>query len=96
MFLIIYYNSDFRAVREPVTVPVDSVLMVTLPLRLAETVMSNQMLKHVLSGPSVMSTSPNPPGRDLKLFQPKKNTVLVSHGRPPWYVIPLCAYPLAH
>ncbi|KXN84721.1 Uridine-cytidine kinase-like 1 [Leucoagaricus sp. SymC.cos] len=32
-----------------------------------------------------MSTSPIPPGKDLKLFQPKKNTVLVSHGRPPWY-----------
>ncbi|KAF9445468.1 armadillo/beta-catenin/plakoglobin [Macrolepiota fuliginosa MF-IS2] len=32
-----------------------------------------------------MYTSPIPPGKDLKLFQPKKNTVLVSHGRPPWY-----------
>ncbi|KAF7771557.1 hypothetical protein Agabi119p4_5868 [Agaricus bisporus var. burnettii] len=47
--------------------------------------MSNQLLKHVLSGPPIISTSPNPPGKDLKLFQPKKNTVLVSHGRPPWY-----------
>lgn len=55
--------------------------------------MSNQLLKHVLSGPSIISTSPNPPGKDLKLFQPKKNTVLVSHGRPPWYVIYLCTCP---
>lgn len=47
--------------------------------------MAAQLLKHVLSGPSTMSTSPVPPGKDLKLFQPKKNTVLVSHGRPPWY-----------
>lgn len=47
--------------------------------------MSAQLLKHVLSGPTMISTSPIPPGKDLKLFQPKKNTVLVSHGRPPWY-----------
>ncbi|KAF9468053.1 armadillo/beta-catenin/plakoglobin [Collybia nuda] len=32
---------------------------------------------------SVASTLPVSPTRDR--FQPKKNTVLVSHGRPPWY-----------
>lgn len=48
--------------------------------------MSALLLKHTLSGPLMMSASPIPSGKDLKLFQPKKNTVLVSHGRPPWYV----------
>lgn len=48
--------------------------------------MSALLLKHTLSGPLIMSASPIPSGKDLKLFQPKKNTVLVSHGRPPWYV----------
>jgi len=48
--------------------------------------MSTLLLKHTLSGPLMMPASPIPPGRDLKLFQPQKNTVLVSHGRPPWYV----------
>ncbi|KAL9714073.1 Uridine kinase [Leucoagaricus gongylophorus] len=47
--------------------------------------MSALLLKHTLSGPLMMSASPIPSGKDLKLFQPKKNTVLVSHGRPPWY-----------
>jgi len=58
--------------------------------------MSALLLKHTLNGPLMMPTSPIPPGKDLKLFQPQKNTVLVSHGRPPWYVcsgvVTSCAY----
>ncbi|KAF7327848.1 Uridine kinase [Mycena kentingensis (nom. inval.)] len=32
-----------------------------------------------------MTTTASPPRLDTATFQPKKNTVLVSHGRAPWY-----------